>query len=100
MLADSEKESYSQAIRALRVKLEPVNKTLAAQDFHHISQGEQEGVAELIRRLECTFKVAYGRDSMSQETRNALLHGQLQDALKLCMRPQLCPGHRVILHFA
>ena len=39
-------------------------------------------MAELIRRLESTFKVAYGRDSMSQETRNALLHGQLQDALK------------------
>ena len=39
-------------------------------------------MSELIRRLERTFKVAYGKDSMSQETHSALLHGQLQDALK------------------
>ena len=79
---DEEKGGYFRAIQALRGKLEPVNKALAAQDFRHIFQGEQEIVADLIRHLECTFKVAYGRDSMSQETRSALLHGQLQDALK------------------
>ena len=39
-------------------------------------------MAELIRYLECTIKVAYGRDSMSQETHSTLLHDQLQDALK------------------
>ena len=82
LLLDEEKGGYSRAIQALRGKLEPVNKALAAQDFCHISQGEQETVADLIRRLERTFKVAYGRDSMPQETRSALLHGQLQDALK------------------
>jgi len=82
LLTDEEKATYSQAIQALRGKMEPANKALAAQDFRHISQGDQESVAELIRRLERTFKVAYGRDSMSQETRYALLHGQLQDALK------------------
>jgi len=70
------------AIQTLRGKMEPANKALTAQDFRHISQGDQESVAELIRHLECTFKVAYGRDSMSQETCYALLHGQLQDALK------------------
>ena len=36
-------------------------------------------MAELIRYLECTIKVAYGRDSMSQETHSTLLH---EDALK------------------
>jgi len=83
VLTDEEKESYLRAIQALKGKLEPVNKVLAAQDFRHISQSDQESVSELIRRLEHTFKVAYGKDSMSQETRSALLHGQLQDALKL-----------------
>ena len=59
-----------------------MNKALAAKDFFHISQGEQKTVANLIRCLEHTFKVAHGRDSMSQETHSTLLHGQLQDALK------------------
>ena len=77
-----EKESYSQAIQALQGKLEPANKILAAQDFRHISQGDHESVADFIRRLEHTFKIAYGRDSMSQETRNTSLHGQLQDGLR------------------
>ena len=82
LLSETEKGSYSQAVRALHGKLEPVNKALAAQDFRHICQGDNESVADFIRRLEHTFKVAYGRDSMSQETRNALLHGQLQDGLR------------------
>jgi len=82
LLTDEEKATYSQAIQALKGKMEPANKALAAQDFRHISQGDQESVAELIRRLERTFKVVYGRDSMLQETHYALLHGQLQDALK------------------
>ena len=64
-----------------------MNKALAAQDFHRISQGEQETVADLIRHFEHAFKVAYGRDSlMSQETHSALLHGQLQDVLKHIMK--------------
>ena len=82
MLTDEEKGTYSWATQALTGKLEPVNKPLTAQNFCHISQGEQETMAEFIRRLEHTFKVMYGRDSMSQETRSVLLHGQLQDELK------------------
>ena len=82
LLSETEKGSCAQAVQALRGKLEPVNKALAAQDFRHICQGDNESVADFIRRLERTFKIAYGRDSMSQETRNALLHGQLQDGLR------------------
>ena len=82
LLSETEKGSYFQAVQALHGKLEPVNKALAAQDFCHICQGDNESVADFIRRMEHTFKVAYGRDSMSQETRNALLHGQLQDGLR------------------
>ena len=81
-MLEIEKESYSQAIQALQGKLEPANKILAAKDFRHISQGDHESVADFIRRLEHTFKIAYGRDCMSQETRNTLLHGQLQDGLR------------------
>ena len=82
LLSETEKGSYFQAVRALHGKLEPVNKALAAQDFRHICQGNNESVADFIRRMEHTFKVAYGRDSMLQKTRNVLLHGQLQDGLR------------------
>ena len=45
-------------------------------------QKEGEGVAAFIRRLERTFRVAYGRDSMPSDTRETLLHGQLQEGLR------------------
>ena len=38
LLTDEEKRTYSQAIRALKGKLEPINKTLIAQDFRRIRQ--------------------------------------------------------------
>ena len=46
------------------------------------SQGDNEKVADFIRRLERTFNVSYGREGMSAETRDTPLHTQLQDALK------------------
>ena len=39
-------------------------------------------VADFIRRLERTFTIAYGQDGMSLETRQTLLHGQLQEGLQ------------------
>ena len=82
LLGDEDKSSFEGAIEALREKLDPGSKAMAAQDFRHISQGDQEKVADFIHHLEHTFKVAYGRGAMSVETRGALLHGQLQDGLK------------------
>ena len=76
------KKSYSKAVEALRTQLDPGSRALAAQDFRHTSQGDEEKVADFIRRLERTFNVAYGREGMSSETRATLLHGQLQDGLK------------------
>ena len=58
------------------------SRTLAAQEIRHTTQGDTEKVADFIRRLEHTFNVAYGREDMSVETRDTLLHGQLQDGLK------------------
>ena len=82
LLGDEVKKTYPLAIEALRGRLDPSSRALAGQDFRHISQGEEEKVADFIRRLERTFKVAYGRDQMADEARSTLLHGQLQDGLK------------------
>ena len=74
-----DKKSYTRAVEALKARLDRI---LAAQEFRHTTQGEAEGVADFIRRLERTFNVEYGQEGMCTETRDALLHGQLQDALK------------------
>ena len=55
---------------------------MAAQDFRHTRQEDGESVATFIRRLERTFQIAYGHDRMSTETRDTLLHGQLQEGLQ------------------
>ena len=60
LLLEVDKKNYTRAVQALQGKLEPVNKMLAAQDFHHISQTDHESVADFIRHLEHTFKVTYG----------------------------------------
>ena len=59
LLLEADKRNYTRVVQALQGKLEPVNKTLAAQDFCHISQTDHQSVADFIRRLEHTFKVAY-----------------------------------------
>ena len=65
----------------LRMCLNPGNKTLAALDFRCITQKESESVFDFIRRLENTFQIAFGRDPMSADTRDALLYGKLQGGL-------------------
>ena len=55
---------------------------VAAQDFRHAIQREDETVADYIRRMERCFQVAYGRDNLSQETRDTMLFGQLQEGLR------------------
>ena len=54
---------------------------MAAQEFRHCSQTARESVSDFIRRLEKTFRVAYGREAITPETRNALLYGQLHEGL-------------------
>ena len=82
LLDEASKETYQTAVESLRLRIDPGGRTLAAQDFRHITQGEKEPVADFIRRLERTFRVAYGHDRMSAETRATLLHGQLQEGLR------------------
>ena len=83
LLSTTSKETYSAAVESLRARLDPGSRALAAQDFRHTRQEALEGVAAFIRRLERTFQIAYGHDRMSTETRDTLLHGQLQDGLLL-----------------
>ena len=81
MIDESDRSTYASAIEALRGRLDPGSKTLAAQDFRHTLQKEGESVADFIRRLERVFRLAYGRDKMTTETRDTLLYGQLHAGL-------------------
>ena len=65
LLDEDEKSAYDDVISALRTQLEHGSKTLASQDFRIIAQKDDEQVSKFIRRLERTFKIAYGRDPMS-----------------------------------
>ena len=82
LLTGDERGAYGTAVAALRSRLDPGSKAMAAQDFRHISQRESESVNSFIRRLERTFQLAYGRDGMLSETRDALLYSQLQEGLR------------------
>ena len=82
LLPESEKSDFEKGVHALRARLDPGSKALAAQDFRHAAQYEHEKVSDFIRRIEKTFRRAYGHDSMLAETRDALLYAQLQEGLK------------------
>ncbi len=51
---------------------------LGVLEFKHMSQRTKEEVCEFITRLEKAFREAYGRESMSKETRDALLFNLLK----------------------
>ena len=70
LLRPEKRESFESAIKTLRSHLDPGSKAVAAQGFRHAAQEDSESVSVFIRRLERTFRIAYGRDSMSNETRD------------------------------
>lgn len=74
-------QTFSEIVEALRSRLEPQTRALAAQDLRHTAQGDQEMVTNIIRWLERMFTIACGQDRMSLKTRQTLLHGQLQKGL-------------------
>ena len=82
LMSESDKADYEKSVEALRARLDPGSKAMAAQDFRHATQDEGEKVSDFIRRLEKTFRRAYGNDTMLPETRDALLYAQLQEGLK------------------
>jgi len=60
----------------------PGSKMIAVQEFHHMAQKATEEVNDFIRRLEQSFRRAYGREHITAETCDALLQGQLQEGLR------------------
>ena len=95
LLPRNEKASLEEAISSLRNRLDPCSRVVAAQDFRHASQHEKKPVADYIRRLEQLLRVAYGRDAMSNETRETLLHSQFQEGLsyELMKAPAVSGSH-------
>jgi hypothetical protein len=83
LISEDLKCNFSSAVSTLRERLDPGGRMLAVQDFRHAAQKNEESVADFIRRLERCFRVAYGRDNLGKEAREALLHGQLQEGLKM-----------------
>ena len=81
LLQPERKRTYQAAIAALKERLDPGNHTLAALDFRHISQHINESVSDFIGRLEQVFQTGFGREQLSNETREMLLFGQLQEGL-------------------
>ena len=81
LLRQPEQQDYPKAIDALRSRLDPGSKTMAVQEFRHSVQRTGEGVADYIRRLEKTYRVAYGKYDLIPTTRDALLYGQLYEGL-------------------
>ena len=83
LLRLEDRASFAKAVEALRLRLDCGSKALAAQDFRHATQCDGESVSDFVRRLEHTFRTAYGREPMSTETKDMLLYGQLQEGLHL-----------------
>ena len=53
------------------------------EDHDETERAKSSSKADLILRLERTFRSAYGHDVMSVETKDTLLYGQLQHGLRL-----------------
>ena len=53
----------------LRGRLAPGSRALVAQDFRHAAQRENEAVADYMSRLEQLFRRVFGKEDMSDESR-------------------------------
>ena len=83
LLADEDVCDFDTAIQSLKERLDPCSKVLAGQDFRRTVQGDNETVPNFICHLEKSFCIAFGRDGLSKETKEAMLFGQLQEGLRL-----------------
>ena len=81
LLDEVEKSTMEKAIAVMRERLDQNTIVLAAQDFRHTTQQLGEKVTDFVRRLERAFNIAYGRETLTKETREAFLYGQLQEGL-------------------
>ena len=58
LISDSDRGTFSLAVKSLKSRLDPGSRTLAAQDFRHTVQADAESVGDYIRRLERNFQIA------------------------------------------
>ena len=72
LLNTADTAGYREATSVLKERLDPTRKALAVQDFRHLSQGQQESVADFILHLEQTFRRAYGCNKVCKETCHVL----------------------------
>ena len=56
LLSEDDRNTYKKASDVLLARLDPGNKTLAAQDFCHAAQHQDESVPDFLRRLERIFE--------------------------------------------
>ena len=82
LVPQGSRSNFTDAVKSLRSRVDPENQVLAGQEFRHALQGSAESVTDYICRLERLFQIAYGRDGVSAETRDALLYSQLQEGLR------------------
>ena len=68
-----DRQVYSRAVKVLKDRVDTGQRPLAAQDFRHLQQYDNEMVGDFIGRLEWTFQLAYGADIMAEETWQRLL---------------------------
>ena len=80
LLSGTQRSSFTVATKVMKNQLDPGSKALAVQDFQRTVQS-LKSVSDFIRRLEQVLHRAYGKEYMSTETRDILLHGQLQEGL-------------------
>ena len=83
LLADEDVCNFDTSIQSLKERLDPCSKVLAGQDFRRTVQGDNETVPNFICHLEKSFRVAFGQDGLSKETKESMLFGQLQEGLRL-----------------
>ena len=83
LMSSEDRQVYSRAVKVLKERLDTGQRALAAQDFCHLQQCDNEMVGDFIGHLERTFQLAYGADVMAEKTRQRLLQGQLQSPMVL-----------------
>ena len=94
-LLSIDQKDYDSAKKAMLGRLDNGARVLAAHDFRHVIQKPKEPVATYILRLEHTFRMAYGHDLISTETRDMLMHSQLQEGLSYELMQSQGPGRIV-----
>ena len=81
LLSTEEQQDYDVAVKVLTLRLDQDSLMAAVQDFRHACQQDNEMVTDYIRQLERCYQLAYGKDKLSSETKEAILFGQLQAGL-------------------